>query len=158
MLTFLRRSLCCFFTSKKYKVPLLKDTIPWKPPIKHGFVVKVYDADTITIASKLPYKTSPLYRWSVRINGIDAPELKSTNSELAALAFKGKEKLSEKLLHQKVTLKNVNTEKYGRILADVFLNDINIGEWLIDQNFAYKYNGQQKLKEHEQIQLLLLDP
>ena len=154
MLKFLHRSLCCF-TNKKYNVPLLKDTVPWKPPIKEGFVVKVYDADTITIASKLPYNNSPLYRWSVRINAIDAPELKSKNSDLAELALQGKEELSEKILGKKVHLKNVSTEKYGRILADVFLNDINIGDWLIDQKFAYKYHGQKKLTEREQSELLL---
>ena len=49
---------------------------PFIPPISSGFVVKVYDGDTITIASKLPYESSPLYRFSVRLNGIDCPEIK----------------------------------------------------------------------------------
>ena len=153
MFNLLRRYFCCF-TNKK-SIPILQDTVPWKPPIKEGFVVKVYDADTITIASKLPYNNSPLYRWSVRINGIDAPELKSKNSDLADLALHGKDELSEKILGKKVHLKNVSTEKYGRILADVFLNDINIGDWLIDQKFAYEYRGQKKLNEREQSELLL---
>ena len=50
-----------------------KDCIPFVPPIAMGFVIKVYDGDTITIASKLPYPDSPLYRFSVRLNGIDCP-------------------------------------------------------------------------------------
>ena len=155
MFNLLRRYFCCF-TNKKY-IPILQDTVPWKPPIKEGFVVKVYDADTITIASKLPYNNSPLYRWSVRINGIDAPELKSKNSDLADLALHGKDELSEKILGKKVHLKNVSTEKYGRILANVFLNDIDIGAWLIDQKFAYEYHGQKKLTETEQSELLLFN-
>ena len=155
MFNLLRRYFCCF-TTKKY-IPILEHTVPWKPPIKEGFVVKVYDADTITIASKLPYNKSPLYRWSVRINGIDAPELNSKNSNLAELALQGKEELSEKILGKKVHLKNVSTEKYGRILANVFLNDIDIGAWLIDQKFAYEYHGQKKLTETEQSELLLFN-
>ena len=95
MLQFFRRCFC-FFSTKNDTIPLLKDTAPWTPPIKEGFVIKVYDADTITVASKLPYNNSPIYRWSVRIKGIDAPELKSKNSKLAELALQGKEELSEK--------------------------------------------------------------
>ena len=33
-------------------------TIPFIPPITQGIVIKVYDGDTITIASKLPYEKS----------------------------------------------------------------------------------------------------
>ena len=52
-----------------------EDTIPFIPPITHGKVIKVYDGDTITIAALLPYENSKLYRFSVRINGIDCPEI-----------------------------------------------------------------------------------
>ena len=33
-----------------------KDTIPFIPPITTGKVIKVYDGDTLTLASKLPYE------------------------------------------------------------------------------------------------------
>jgi hypothetical protein len=36
------------------------DTIPFIPPIDSGLVIKVYDGDTITIASQLPYHKSLL--------------------------------------------------------------------------------------------------
>jgi len=58
----------------------LEDTVEFTFPIKGGRVIKCYDADTITIASKLPYKESPLYRLSVRLSGIDAPEIKGKRS------------------------------------------------------------------------------
>ena len=51
------------------------DTIPFVAPIKGGHVIKVYDGDTITIASILPYKESPIFRFSVRLAGIDSPEI-----------------------------------------------------------------------------------
>ena len=53
-----------------------EDTVEFTFPITGGKVIKVYDADTITIASKLPYDASPMYRLSVRLNGIDTPEIK----------------------------------------------------------------------------------
>jgi endonuclease YncB( thermonuclease family) len=53
-----------------------EDTVEFTFPITGGRVIKVYDADTITIASKLPYDESPMYRLSVRLNGIDTPEIK----------------------------------------------------------------------------------
>ena len=64
----------CFFSTRIIKI---EDTIKFIPNIKKCTVISVYDGDTITIASKLPYKNSPLYRWSLRIYGIDCPEIKS---------------------------------------------------------------------------------
>ena len=58
-----------FSTSK----PPTWNTVPFKPPIHNGYVIKVYDGDTIT-CNKLHYSKSPMYRWSVRIRGIDTPE------------------------------------------------------------------------------------
>ena len=37
------------------------DTIPFIPPITCGKVIKVYDGDTLTLASKLPYDGCPIY-------------------------------------------------------------------------------------------------
>ena len=37
-----------------------KDTTPFIPPLTYGKVIKVYDGDTLTIASKLPYDGVPL--------------------------------------------------------------------------------------------------
>ena len=55
----------------KYENIKYEDCIPFVPPLTEGIVVKVYDGDTITIASKMPWKDSPYYRFSVRINGIN---------------------------------------------------------------------------------------
>jgi len=67
-----------------------KDTIPYIPSITCGKVIKVYDGDTITIATKLPYESSPIYRFSVRINGIDCPEMKTHNQNEQICAYMAK--------------------------------------------------------------------
>ncbi len=122
-----------------------KDTIPFVPPIQHGIVIKVYDGDTITIAAKLPYPESPLYRFSVRLNGIDCPEIKGKDSVEKECAQIAKAEVTKLTLNKTVTLKNVGTEKYGRILADVYVGDLHLNEHLIEKRLAVKYDGGTKI-------------
>lgn len=118
-----------------------EDTVEFTFPIQEGYVIKVYDGDTITIASKLPFIESPLYRFPVRLNGIDTPELKGTTEDEKTAAKQARDALSQLILHKKVTLRNVQNEKYGRILAEVYLDNLCINEWLIKERFAVKYDG-----------------
>jgi len=118
-----------------------KDATPFVPPVKGGQVIKVYDGDTITIAARLPYKESPLYRFSVRLNGIDSPEIKGKTAEESTVAKEARDELSKLILHKHVSLRDTKTEKYGRILAEVYLDDLHINKWMIDQHFAVEYDG-----------------
>jgi hypothetical protein len=38
-------------------------------------------------------------------------------------------------------IKNIKTEKYGRVLADVYFGDINLSKWMIDHRYAVSYSG-----------------
>jgi endonuclease YncB( thermonuclease family) len=116
-------------------------TKPFVPPVVGGRVIKVYDGDTITIASTIPIKKSPLYRFSVRLNGIDTPEIKGSDEIEKRVALIARDALSEKILYKDVELINVQTEKYGRLLAEVVFNGENMNEWMITQRFAVKYDG-----------------
>ena len=77
----------------------------------------------------------------MRLNGIDCPEIKGSSEEEKSLAREARDKLSEMLLHKHVILANVGTEKYGRLLADVFLDQLHINKWLIDNRYAVEYDG-----------------
>jgi micrococcal nuclease len=125
-----------------------EDTQEFTFPIKGGRVIKVYDADTITIASKLPYDESPLYRLSVRLNGIDTPEMKGKNiSDEEKQAAKVARDFIYKLIFNKyVRLENIESEKYGRILADVYIGDIHLNDLLLKERYAVKYEGGTKIK------------
>lgn len=125
------------------------NTVPFVPPITYGKVIKVYDGDTITIAGKLPYSESPVYRIAVRLNGIDTPEIKGQTQKEKDLAKHIRNTLHDKIFDKIVELKNTSSEKYGRLLADVYLDGISINEWLIDQGFAVKYNGGTKERPDE---------
>jgi endonuclease YncB( thermonuclease family) len=125
------------------------NTTPFVPPITNGKVVKVYDGDTFTIASKLPNTTEPIYRFSVRLNNIDAPEIKGKTANEKELAKKARDALSSLILNKIVTLQNITTEKYGRILADVYVGDINVSDWLVFHNYAVYYDGGTKERPDE---------
>jgi endonuclease YncB( thermonuclease family) len=129
----------------KIRVIEWKDTIPFVAPVFGGRVIKVYDGDTIIIASKLPYEASPLYRFSVRLNGIDTPEIKSKNNEEKIAAINVRKILSELILHKYVRLENIQTEKYGRILADVYIENLHINKYLLDNKYAVPYDGGKKI-------------
>jgi len=132
--------LCCFWRKDPYKDASWATTVPYVPDVKEGKVIKVYDGDTITIATFVP-GSRKLYRFSVRLNGIDTPEMKSKNTDEKLLARKAQVVLSEKIMGKVVKLNDVSMEKYGRLLATVVYNDQDINQWMVDEGHAIKYDG-----------------
>jgi endonuclease YncB( thermonuclease family) len=43
-------------------------------------------------------------------------------------------------------LENIESEKYGRILADVYIGDIHLNDLLLKERYAVKYAGGTKIK------------
>jgi len=140
-----------------------KETIPFIPPVTGGKVIKVYDGDTITIATTLPFRDNPetVYRFSVRLLGIDTPEIRTKCDEEREIAKLAKQKLSERCLGKMVTLTEVATEKYGRLLANIHLqpDDPTLNKWMVYQRFAVSYGGGPKVPPvsckhyHESVQM-----
>ena len=120
-----------------------ENTIPFIPPVSIGKVVKVYDGDTITVASKI-LDSKKIYRFSVRLKGIDAPEIKGKTQEEKNAAIISRNALREKIQGEIVFLKDVKKEKYGRLLANIYFNNTNVNEWMLINNFAIPYDGGKK--------------
>jgi len=120
-----------------------KDTIQFRPEISVAKCIKVYDGDTITIACGLPpYEPGkPIYRWSVRLRGIDAPEMRTKCVNEKGCAMLAKEMMAAQVLDKVVTLENVSYDKYGRVLADVFVDSVNVTDRLLANNLAVPYDG-----------------
>ena len=130
-----------------------KDTKPFVVPVSSGRVIKVYDGDTITVANTLPIQNcNDIFRFSVRLNGIDCPEIRGKSDEEKKAAQLSKTVLSDLVMNKIVQLKNVSTEKYGRLLADVYIGEIHVNSWMIDNNYAIPYDGKTKTK-FENIEL-----
>jgi len=120
-----------------------QNTPPFVPPITEGKVIKTYDGDTITVAAQL--LGGPIYRFSVRIKGVDCPEMKSKDPTEKEVAVKAKAFVQDLLLNQMVQLENVETEKYGRLLANVLFQGVSVGDMLVREHLAVRYDGGHKV-------------
>jgi endonuclease YncB( thermonuclease family) len=127
-----------------------ESTVPYIPPVTAGKVVKVYDGDTITIATKMP-GSDTMYRLSVRLAGIDCPEIKSKIASEKEVAQLAKQFVTTQVMGEIVSLENVKMEKYGRLLARVWYHDpftldpLCINDKLCEQRLAVAYDGGTKV-------------
>lgn len=103
--------------------------------------VKNYDADTITV--EIP-NVHPLLGKNipVRVNGIDAPELKG-KTPCEKEAARNAQQLVESLLKnaKQIDLNNVGRDKYFRVLADVSADGQSVKALLLKSKLAYEYSG-----------------
>lgn len=139
----------------------------------YGRLVDIHDGDTCKII--LPI-FGTYYKFNVRLNGIDTCEITSHNIENKNKALKARTKIcsliQEKWGHSdcpietqkeiKEYLKSITCivyvkcydfDKYGRLLADVYIDDNqkSLSEILLDEKLAYSYNGGTKISEEEQL-------
>lgn len=167
LLYYITMFLCCWRNSKKTQyeaarsVSMIalsdylndaidyKSTIPFVPNIKYGKVIKVYDGDTITIAAKYPATDNTMYRFSVRLNGIDSPEIKGKTNAEKELAKKSRDMLHNLIYNKVVSLEDVKTEKYGRLLANVHMGNICVNTWMLNNGLAIPYDGGTKTRPDE---------
>ncbi len=107
-------------------------------------VIRVIDGDTFVIdIDNLPDIFGK--NISVRIKGIDTPELNSRDAETKNKAIQAKNELERLLKNaKKITLYNIGRDKYFRILASVKADNIDIAEHMIKKGFAVKYEGGKK--------------
>ena len=97
------------------------DTLQFVPPINTGQVIKVYDGDTFTLAGHLPYEGSPLYRFSVRLNGIDCAEIKGKTEEEKQCAIRARTELEKLILDKDLIIETLKTQ-----LIEMEANKLNI--------------------------------
>ena len=117
------------------------------PTLKDITVIKVYDGDTITISAQVvgdPFAPT-YYKWSVRLRGIDTPEIKGKTQDEKDAAIVAREALSKKILDKKIFLKNIKYDKYGRLLADVYFNHLFLNKWMLDNKYGVEYDGGTKI-------------
>lgn len=140
----------------------------------YGRLVDIIDGDSLSII--LPIYND-YFKFNVRLNGIDTSELHSHKEELRHFAENAKNELVkliiktdnltkhevQEILDNKlivVWVECLEFDKYGRLLANVYCfnedtneYDISLSEYLLNNKFAYMYNGGKKLSESEQLLL-----
>jgi micrococcal nuclease len=112
-------------------------------------ILKVLDGDTVDIDLDLGFNIV-LSNQRVRMAGIDTPESRTVDKEEKIRGNLSKKKLAEKLpIGSYVTIETQksdnNDDKFGRILAIFVLEDgTSLNQWMIDNNYAVVYQGENK--------------
>jgi len=100
--------------------------------------VKNYDGDTITVDLKDQH---PLFGddISVRVAGIDTPEIRGKCAQEKELAREAKRIVGDLLKNARsIKLKNVRRGKYFRIVADVYAGRKNVADVLVKEGLAVR--------------------
>jgi len=109
-------------------------------------VTRVVDGDTIDVDLDLGFDI--IYKCRVRLYGIDTPESRTRNKD-----EKVRGKLAAKFLQDAISNgKNVILQtqlkdskgKFGRVLASVVVDEININQQMVTNHLAVRYEGQSK--------------
>jgi micrococcal nuclease len=114
-------------------------------------VLKVVDGDTIDADIDLGFSISLEKR--IRLSGIDTPESRTTDKREKALGLESKDWLKNRLEFAKdIVIKTQlpdSTEKYGRILGKLYINneETSLNEQMINEGFAWEYQGGSKVKD-----------
>ncbi len=114
------------------------------PDVTVSEITSIYDGDTFR-ANIDSYPKIAGYRMSIRINGIDTPEIRAKCTKEKILARKAKEFTVTALRSgQTIELKNIKRGKYFRLLADVYVGGESLGKDLILNGLAIEYHGKTK--------------
>ena len=118
--------------------------------VKYGDVVaskimSVYDGDTFTInVDGWPEIIGR--KISIRVAGIDTPEIRDKRAEIKILALAAKDFANKRLrCADKVELLDMRRDKYFRILAIAEIDGDNLGNLLIAEKLAKPYEGGAKV-------------
>ncbi|MRG56373.1 hypothetical protein GF108_12370 [Phyllobacterium sp. SYP-B3895] len=100
-------------------------------------IVSVTDGDTVRADIDLGFNTWR-HNEPLRLYGIDTPEMKG---ETKAAGQTAKEALEGRILGKEVILCTIKDkqEKYGRYLAEIYIGDELINDWLLEKGYAEPY-------------------
>jgi hypothetical protein len=90
-----------------------------------GLGVDVHDGDTCKVVFPNPDNSAVFYKWTIRMMGYDAPELKGETKEAAIVV---RDLLKSKVLDRPVYVECLGLDKYGRLLANLYEIDQTTGK------------------------------
>jgi endonuclease YncB( thermonuclease family) len=71
---------------------------------------------------------------------------KGVSEEEKEAAKQVRDFLHNLVFNKYIRLENIQSEKYGRILADVYIGDVHLNNLLIQERYAVKYDGGTKIR------------
>lgn len=106
---------------------------------------KVIDGDTLDVVFKLPFDIRANKR--IRLARVDAPEMRTKNQEQKAKALACRNYVQVRLDKAKeIKIVTHKAGKFGRYLADIFVDGTNLNSELIEKGYATKYKGGRNVK------------
>lgn len=110
------------------------------PPYKYkAIITNVVDGDTVDARVDLGFTVSVDIRF--RLYGIDTPELNSKEESVRYKAKLAKQYVIDKILDKEVLIESYKTDKYGRWLVNIFIEDKTLNQMLIEEQLAIPYYG-----------------
>lgn len=104
-------------------------------------LLRVIDGDTIDVAVDLGFFVS--HRRTLRLRGVNTPELNDRDPAVRAKAFAAKQFMINRLPRTDngiiVRTHKDQDDKYGRMLADVLVGQSLVNQELIDHGLAIPY-------------------
>jgi len=114
-------------------------------------VLRVVDGDTIDADIDLGFDISLAKR--IRLSGIDTPESRTKDTREKELGLEVKDWLKHQLENaENILIKTElpdSTEKYGRILGRLYVGDVCLNDRMIEEGYAWEYDGGTKKKDFE---------
>ena len=92
------------------------------------FIKDCYDGDTCTT----------LKGEKIRLACIDTPELKGWNAD-PILAKEAKDFLNNLVSYKEVSIKRITYDRYGRTVGELFKDNINIQELIVEKKYGKIY-------------------
>tara|TARA_B000000609_G_C24181682_1_gene359153 strand:- start:1465 stop:1872 length:408 start_codon:yes stop_codon:yes gene_type:complete len=116
-------------------------------------IVRVIDGDTVDVLIDLGFDLTKLER--VRLAGIDTPESRTKDLAEKHMGYEAKAYLTELLdAADDLIVKTEKDGKFGRMLGWFYNNKFSqysINEQLIDEGYAWKYDGGSKKKDLQEL-------
>ena len=118
-------------------------------------ILKVVDGDTIDADIDLGFDISLSKR--IRLAAVDTPESRTADANEKKYGLESKEWLKHKVENAKNILIKTelpdSTEKYGRIIGHLFINDqeTSLNNQMIIEGYAWNYDGGTKKKNFAEL-------
>ena len=99
-------------------------------------IIDVYDGDTVTAMVDLGFLH--FQEMKLRLYGIDTPELRGDEKEAGIVV---RDLVREMILDKEVEIHSYKDKqgKYGRYLANIIIDGVDVNQWLVDNGHAKPY-------------------
>jgi len=112
-----------------------------------AIITKVIDGDTVDVDIDLGFEVW-LRNQRIRLYGIDTPESRTSDKVEKVFGNLAKDKiLSFCPVGAKIVLQTKADDsrgKYGRILGELIVDDVNVNQYMVDNSYAVEYFGKSK--------------